>query len=271
VDTDFFYRRYLKSELASRCERNSRYSIRAFASFLGTDIGALSRVLAGKQVPSIKLAEKMISKFELDPNEERDFLLSLADAQRARHTQGGRIAMRKLENRAQPRELSMEFYRAISEWYHAAILELTFTAEFKSDFRWISQELGITQVEAKLAVERLLYLGLLREEKGQWIKTEEQLRSADKHLTSPAHRRNQRQFLEKAIQSLESDPIESRNITSMTMAIDPDRLAKAGKLIQEFHENLCAFLEGGKQRRVYNLEIALYPLQKGRNNHAIQE
>ena len=70
------------------------------------------------------------------------------------------------------------------------------------------------------------------------------------------------QFLEKAVVSLEEDPIEERSITSMTMAIDPEKLPAAKKMIREFNQTLCQFLENGKRKRVYNLGVALYPIQK---------
>jgi uncharacterized protein (TIGR02147 family) len=94
------------------------------------------------------------------------------------------------------------------------------------------------------------------------VKTEERLSTADKHLTTPALRKNQRQLLEKAIDSLENDPIELRSMTSMTTAIDPRRIPEAKEMIRHFNRTLCAFLEGGNRTQVYNLGIALYPLQK---------
>ena len=64
------------------------------------------------------------------------------------------------------------------------------------------------------------------------------------------------------MESLEKDTIEDRDITSMTMAIDPDRLPLAKSLIAEFTRQLCETLETGKQKRVYQLGVSLYPLQK---------
>jgi plasmid maintenance system antidote protein VapI len=39
----------LQAELAARCERNSRYSLRAFANFLAVDHATLSQLLRGKR------------------------------------------------------------------------------------------------------------------------------------------------------------------------------------------------------------------------------
>ena len=260
-----FYNQCLKKELSERCERNPRYSVRAFARALGVDVGALSRLLAGKQVPSYKLAQKLMAALALNPEEAESFIASVAETQRSRNLQRLSPLLRRHQgtgsSSARPVDLSIDLYRVISDWYHFAILELTFVEGFESNPRWIAKELGISAAEASLAIERLMKFGLLSEQDGKLVKTEEQLSTVDKHLTTPALRKNQKQFLEKAIHSLENDPIEERNMSSMTMAIDPEKLPLAKLMIREFNQNLCKFLESGSRKRVYNLEIALYPIQ----------
>ena len=51
-------------------------------------------------------------------------------------------------------------------------------------------------------------------------------------------------------------------MTSMTMAIDVDRLPEAREVITKFRRELCALLENGEQTRVYNLGIQLYPVSE---------
>ena len=263
METTPFYRTCLKEELALRCERNRQYSVRAFARAIRTDAGALSRILSGKQVPSLKLAQQLMSALDLEPKDQQGFLASLAEEHRSRGMKRLNPFFRKHPGAsAAAKELSIDVYRVISEWYHTAILELTFTENFQSSPAWIAQQIGINEIEAKLAIERLLNVGLLKNENGQLTKTNEQLSTADKHLTTPALRKNQKQLLERAIQSLEEDPIEERSMTSMTMAIDETKLPLAKQMIREFNQTLCKFLESGKKTRVYNLGVALYPLQK---------
>lgn len=256
-----FYQRCLREELQRRCERNPRYSVRAFARALGIDVGTVSKLLSGKQTPSMKLALRILSAIELSEADEKAFLSSLAEAQRGRKLQRVSAAFRNFNEDVRPRELSIDLYRVIGEWYHAAILELTYTKRLRNSPREIAKLLEISAAEAKLAVQRLLQLGLLAEQDGALIKTSAQFTTANKNLTSPALRKNQKQFLEKAIFSLENVPIEERSVTSMTMAIDPERLPAARQMIRDFNQALCQFLESGKRTRVYNLGVALCPLQ----------
>jgi hypothetical protein len=79
-------------------------------------------------------------------------------------------------------------------------------------------------------------------------------------------KKNQKQFLEKAIYSLENDPLEERSHTNMTMAIDSKKMELAKQMIREFQMALCNVLETGKRDQVYNLSVALYPLQKNKES-----
>lgn len=264
--TTAYYQKRLKEELAHRCERNPRYSVRSFARALQIDAGALSRILGGKQIPSFKLAQKLIDALDLEQDERRNFLASLAETQRSRGLERLSPVFMALESTLPQREFSIDVYRVIADWYHVAILELTYVEGFQSNARWIAKQLGISAAEAQLAIDRLLELELLEKKKNKLVKTQTQLTTADKHLTTPALRKHQKQLLLKAIDSLENDPVEARNITSMTMAIDPTKLVAAKEMIREFNKKLCAFLEEGKQKRVYNLGVALYPLQKEKEN-----
>ena len=160
------------------------------------------------------------------------------------------------------RDLTTDIWRVVADWYHGAIMELTFTKDFNSDPRWISQQLGISEVKVKLAIKRLIRLKLLKDQEGHLRKTVEQVSSADKNITSSAHKRLQKQVFEKAVDSLENDDIEIRNMTSMTMAIDPQKIPYAKKMIQNFSRELCAYLESGKRTQVYQLGVCLYPISK---------
>jgi uncharacterized protein (TIGR02147 family) len=260
-----FYRQFLMSELARRCSKNSRYSIRAFAQALDIDPGTTSRLISGKQVPGLKMSEKILESLDPSPEEREQFLSSLA----VKKTSDGHQRLNsffksfgKRPAHVKPKELSIELYRVISDWYHAVILELPYTEGFQSDPRWIAQELGISITEAQLAIARLTELGFLKKKNGKLVNDQGQLTSANKTITTAAHRKNQKQFLEKAIYSLENDPIERRNMTRITMAIDPEKIPIAKEMIFKFSRRLCRFLESGKRKEVYSMSVALFPNQR---------
>jgi uncharacterized protein (TIGR02147 family) len=255
------YRHYLNSEFARRCGTNSSYSLRAYAKALEIDAGTLSRILNNKQVLSYKMAQKIVEKLDLSPHQQKEFFSSIFHSQQSRKLE--KVHKENITEREyKGQDLSIDYYRVISDWYHIALMEMTFVKGFKPETGYLSQQLGITRTEAKLALQRLVNLGLLTKKNGKLVKTNEKLSTRDRHLTTPALRKNQIQFLEKAIYSLENDPIEIRSNTNMTMAIDSSKIEIAKKMIREFQMTLCNFLESGKRDQVYNMSVALYPLQK---------
>ena len=268
--TNSFYRTCIREELEARIEKNSSYSLRAFAKALNLNAGALSEILAGKRHPSFKMAQKLLEVLELSPEEARRFLNSLAQAQKSRGLKRLNPEFRKQARRAgsvEPvRELSLELFKVIADWYHYAILELTYLPSFQATPGWIAKKLGISEIEAKLALERLESLGLVEEKNGSLIKTDLKLSTADRSLTTPAHKKRQKQILEKSIYSIENDPIENRNHSACTMAIDPEKIPEAKKRIQEFTRELCQFLESGNRSRVFEMQISLFPLTKEEEN-----
>jgi uncharacterized protein (TIGR02147 family) len=242
----------LKTELSNRLQKNPRYSMRAFAQSLDLNVGSLSRFMSGRRPLTPKAAEKLCDKLGLSPLKKSQIILSLL----------GRSDFEF--NRV---DIEEETFRAISDWYHLAILQLVRTKVYRENFRnsnprWVARQLKISEVEAKLAIERLLKLNILTKSSSGLLKrTEKNFSSANKNATSAALKKGQRQIREKAIASLENDPLELRSMTSMTMAIDPKKIAEAKKLIDEFQERLSEFLESGNKEKVYQLCVSLFPLQ----------
>jgi uncharacterized protein (TIGR02147 family) len=257
-----YYQALLQDELARRCEKNPHYSVRAFARALKVDPGSLSRILAGKRVPSAKMSRLICSSLSLSPGQRTRLLGSLGDAHRSRGLQRMSPVFRQHGGGQEPtEEVSAEQFRAIADWYHYAILELTFTPRFKSDPKWIAGQIGISPAEAALAVQRLIGLGLLEEAKGKLRKTKVRITSADKQVTTPALKRHQKQVLERAVAAIDDIPIEKRSMTSFTFAIDPKLMPVAKEKIEKFTQELSTLLQS-RQSQVYQLGICLYPIQK---------
>ena len=240
------FRLWLQRQFTERCKRNARYSLRAFAKSLELDPSSVSQILSGKRPISKNTIQAICEKLLTTPKDLKAFgLMQSATGADESYFQVG-----------------VDTFSAISEWYHYAILELTFVSGFKADPKWISRKLSITTEEAKTAVERLKRLGLLLEENGSLIKSSKLLTNQSNVNTSAAHKELQKQVVEKALLSIDECHPEEKDITSMTMAIDEKNMSKARELIRKFRRDLCSLLEDGEQTRVYNLGIQLYPISK---------
>lgn len=259
-----FHISYLQGELERRLGKNPGYSLRAFCRDLRTDSGTLSSILSQKRPLSFRMAEKFAEKLGLKASERARFLTSVVLVQSGRELlrRDPKVRTFKPAHYRNPKTLDQEKFRAVSDWYHAAILELTFRKDFDADPQWISQELGISIHEARAALARLLELGLLVFQGGRIFKANDHLELDGAGLTSEARRKKQIQIRNKAISAIRNHPIQSRYMTTVTMCIDPERLPEARQRVEEFNDSLCAFLEGGNRTEVYALEVGLFSLQE---------
>jgi uncharacterized protein (TIGR02147 family) len=110
----------------------------------------------------------------------------------------------------------------------------------------------------------MVRIGILEINKaGIWIDHSEVSTNIVKPFFDGEQKKLQRQLLEKAIHSLDNVPVAYRDQTSMTMAIDTDRLAEAKERIKQFRRDLARFLSRGEKRnQVYHLSLYLYPVSQ---------
>jgi len=243
------FRLFLQQELVDRIRDNPRYSLRSFARFLGVDPSLLSKILRAKRPISRKLLVGLVAKLGLSPTAGEKYFEENPEEN---------------ENSGPNpyRQLSLDQFHLIAEWYHYPILELIRIKDFQPNIRWIAKRLGISVSEANVAIERLIRLGLLKvDNKGGWKYAEENPTTVGKNTTSGALKKLQKEVLSKAIRAIEDFPLEVRDQTTMTMAIDSRLLPQARERIKKFRRDMCRFLQ--KKRdcdQVYNLSVSFYPL-----------
>jgi len=247
------FRTLLRQELEDRCLRNPSYSLRAFATHLEMDASTLSKILKGKRPLGESVISKLGSRIGLSEKEISVFI---------------DIADKKVDHSAEQMtfdQLTYDRFAVISDWSHFVILELMQVKGFRPDAAWVAKSLGLQVSEVDAAVERLKRVGLLKVSKsGAW----EDLSGGNSTSIGPdmmsvAHRRLQQQFLEKAADSLVHVPIQERDHSTMTVAVDRSRLPAAREKIKRFRRSLAKFLTEGEDRdEVMNLNIALFPITK---------
>ncbi len=259
------YRTLIQREFETRCRKNAAYSLRSFARTLVISPGALSQILSGKRIPSLKTAQGLLKRLGLSQDDEQTFLGSLAQRQKSRGLSRISPAIRKLASQWMPEQkVEIDDFEILSEWYHFAIFELTQVEGFQSDAAWIARVLDLPQPVVQSGIERLIRAGLLVEAEGVLRRSSQSLSvgTASPSKTHAALRSYHRQILERAIRSLDQDPVEERCMRSLTVAVDPEQLPLAKEMIRDFVRSLAGALETGRPKRVYQLGVALYPAQK---------
>ncbi|MDH4468150.1 MAG: TIGR02147 family protein [Bacteriovoracaceae bacterium] len=269
MKSEYYYQKYLKSELSERINKNYRYSMRSFAKTITVDPGDLSRILNGTKILTPAIAKKIISKLSFSTDDKEKFLSSVAEAYEKQGVKRKSFAVksiiRKSKLKAISEDLTAEKFRIISDWHYFAILQIIKVEGFIHDTKWISKHLNIPELEAKMALQRLLSLRLIKNDSGKLIRTNEVITAGDTAFTSSAHQKRIKQITEKSIFSLENDPISLRNHSTMTISIDPEKISLAKEMIQHFMDDLEKVLET-KKKTVYELQINLFPLQRSSLN-----
>lgn len=251
----------LKKEFQRRRLSNPQYSLRAFSKSIGVDIGVLSRTLSGKRSLSVTSADRISRNLKLTPEERSSFLHSIGQEKIKRDLSRVPVPGDIVDD-GQFHAVGNDEFRVIADWYHYAIMEMTFIHPKGLSIAQVSRSLGISKFEARTAIERLLSVGLLKKEGRVLKKTRANITTGDKNTTSLALRRHQKQMLQLGSVSLDRDALPERNFNSMTMAIDPAKLVTARVRIEKFVEDLCRHLEGPKRKKVYTLQVGLFPLEK---------
>ncbi|SMF71265.1 TIGR02147 family protein [Pseudobacteriovorax antillogorgiicola] len=236
--------------------------MRSFARDLGVDSGFLSRILKGSRRLSLSKAHSISDKLSLSAKDRERFLYLVRLALIDDDEDLKRSIERQLQRHSEPQSvLGASSFKVISKWYHYAILELTFKEDFESQPSYISQKLNISQFEAKMAIERMVRLGLLaRDSNGSLKKTKSNI--GDLCAPSESARCRHKDILEKASRSLEKQSFEEKVQLGATFCIDKKLLPETRQRIQVFLQDLNDFLESGDREEVYEMNVSLFSLEK---------
>jgi len=243
---------WLRAEFRERQASHPGYSQRQFARRLGLPSGRASELISGKRRITPALAEKLAERLALSPRKRAQFFHAVL---------AERFALPTTAPANEAYLLAEDTFQVIADWYHFAILSLMQTDDFEAAPPRIAQRLGIRAAEARQALERLQRVGLIRRQRGRWVRTKQNL-TTSWDISSPALRHSHRQELQRALAALELVPPEERDVSALTMAIDPRQLPKAKKLIREFQSAMETVLETGRRTEVYTLNVQLLPITR---------
>ena len=244
------FKAYLHEELVLRCQRNPAYSLRSFAKAVGVSPSFLSKILNGQRRITEGVFEKITTNLHLTPSVLNNFKLT-----------GNTFA----ESDQNFRNLQLQYFKIISDWYHYALIELTNLEGFKNSPVWIASKLGITVNQAKAAIDRLLNLELLQLKDGQLRPTSGGNTTTKNDFTDLAFKKMQDDLLKKAITALWNEDFSTRDHTSISMAINPDDIPEVKNRLTKMRREICKYLERPQTKKptqVYNLSLSFFALSK---------
>ena len=213
------YVELLKTELVNKLRKNPSYSQRAFAKYLGLAPGELSEILNRKRPLSLKKGIRISDKLGLSQVENDKFLASI---------QG-----KDINNNLETRELTIDLFSILSDYVPFAIINLYDCNGFRWDNQWIATKLGVHTYEVELAIERLMRVGLIKAKNGKLYIDNDYVISPSE-TPSRAIRNYHATMLNKALASLEDQPIDKRDISGIGLAITHEQIPQIKKEISEY-------------------------------------
>lgn len=257
------YRAYLRSVLAERITKNPSYSLRAMARDLGLKPSQLSEVCKGTKNLSLQSAHVAALKLGLEACEAEYFcvLVQYETAKSSELRESFLKRMRALNPVREIRDLSVDQFRLIADWYHLPIVEMTLLEGFELSAKSVARKLGITALEAQAAIDRLERLELIeRDASGRYAKVHENYLFKSE-APNEAIRQFHRQMLAKAAESLETQKHGERYLGSQVFSVDPGLLPEAHEMIEDFRKKMVGLFDRSKKRTsTYHLGVQLFNL-----------
>jgi uncharacterized protein (TIGR02147 family) len=254
------YRDQMKAELKRRASTNPRYSLRAFARDLKLSPSFLSKVLCGRRDLSAQCADRVANQMGYSPAQSLTFsqLVSMNKPTQPATVQGNHD-LRRHNGSISFFSLDLDSFALISDWYHYAILFLIECTNFDPRPARIARRLGISTETAKLALRRLVSSQLIREEAGGYVRLRDWI-STSSDCASQAVRNFHIQMIDKAKAAVNEQDISDRDISGMTLPMDPAKLALARREILKFRRRMARILHAKSPSLVYQLNIQFFRL-----------
>ncbi len=260
------YRAFLKAYYEDR-KRHARLSYRSFSRRAGLrSPNYLKLVIDGDRNLTSEMAERFAAACGLS-GETADYFVALVDFNQARTTSAKSSAYEAILRfrsfrKAHPLGASEEAY--YSRWYLPAIRELATRDDFVAEPAWIAERLlpRISKRDAAEALKLLFELGMLRE-------TESGVVQADAIVSTGAEARGvnivnfHRAMTARAMESIDLIPGKDRDISSLTLCIDPDMLPTLKTKIARFRREILEYSTTGERpEQVVQINFQLFPLSR---------
>lgn len=256
------YRGYLSAVLVQRMQANPQYSMRAFARSLGLSAGELSEVLRGKRKLSLRSAERVSAGLRLNAA-EREHLLSLVLSERRERAPATLVPIEGPRSAPSTRQLTEDRFQVVADWYCFAILNLAQCEGFRWDEAHIARRLGIRKLEARTALERLENIGLIKRT-NRGLAVDDSFVLSPDGIPSEAIRVYHRQILAKAAAALDDQPVEEREISGVSFALNWKLMGPLKKELSQFLDHIATKYGAGKSRtEVVHVELACFRVTRG--------
>lgn len=239
---------FLLAQFNVRKSKNKRYSQRAFARLIEMNPGRVNQYFSDERLITKTVAQRISTKLGLD-REQQAYFVYLCEVDRQK------------EKAPTLKLLRDDELALVVEWYHFAILSLTSTKDFRLDHGWIAERLGLPLDLVTSSLERLERIGMIKIQEGQLERTPGSLTTTE-DIPNQFLVLSHQDSLRYIVDNLPQVPVEKRDVSSITLAIDDRKLKEAKEVIRTFRRRLAGMVSKGKKNQVYTINVQLFPLTK---------
>ena len=262
--TDF--RTFLNDFYQAQKSKKEQYSYRQLSQDFG--FGAsnyLYLTIQGKRNLSEDAIRKIQSHMHWSAYEKKYFetLVQFQQAKKLSEKEKWSTELKRLRQKGS-KKISEEKFGFFSAWYIPVIHEILSFKNVVHNLTWLARKLQpkITEEEARLAIDVLERLGMVRKEKNSLIPVSENLTTEDE-VTSKTIYDYHKQLLNLSLGSLEL-PSSERDVSSLTLSLTPEHFQKLKSKIISFRDEVLHEIEEKKldPTLVALLNIQFFPLTK---------
>ncbi len=258
-------REFLLAVFKQKQDKNPRYALRSWSKQMGfCNPMLLSRLLNNTTKMQPEVSRKISQALSLSTEESKYFeLMSLFELA---NTPSEKELYQELIQSLRPElhftSLEIDRFRAISDWYYLPIIEMTFLKDFESTPEWIAKRLGhgVTAEMAKVAIERLIRLGLLkRGTHGKLRKAPKGRLWAGDQGMQQAVQQYHTEMLERGKKAIAHQTPDERYLSSSTVVIKKSDLEKIQKIIQKCAQSIgrCS-AQSDEGEAIYHVNIQCF-------------
>lgn len=241
------------------------YSIRLLAKQLKIKSPSLlTMILRNERQPTTELAHKLSMYLKL-PAPEARFLDALVGLQRAANVdEQSRFAndIKKMRPSSTRINYRMDAIEMMTRWYAIVILEMTRLADFKESPKTIKDQLGsvVTEDMVEASLKALKKHKLVKPDKSGVIRKAADVIRSTVNIPSLAIRSFHKQVLTRAHTAIDTQSIEERYFTALTIAIPRSKIKNAGELMSRFRDEFMAEMTGDQQppEEIYHLSMQFF-------------
>lgn len=260
------YRQYLSDLFQEKKRQNPGFSHRVLSKKLGLSTSNyVLLIMQGKRNLNPDLRYKMSNIFDHSRKEADYFelMVNFAHAKTDSEKNYYYTKMISIRKTLKIQVLDDRQYEYLSTWYNPVIRELVTHPEWNGDFSILAKSVrpAITAVQARRSVELLLRCGLIEKKDGKYIQSSPVITTLQSDVSPLAVTNFHREMCRRALETLDSNNRENRNMTGSTLHISQKTFQMIQEEITQFRLRILEMAQADDNAdSVYHINFHMFPV-----------